>query len=251
VAQTHAYCRWMPATLFLFGLGFAAWAEQPVSCHLEAAKPLSRFSSDQLALLVKLNHADPVHLARLTSILVPNRWLPDEILYSPMPRTVPQLSEEKKAIVVDLAAQVFGAYEGGRLVRWGPVSSGDRHHQTPSGVYHLNWHQRVRVSSDNPTWVMPWYFNFESRHGFGLHQYSLPGRPASHGCARMLPEDAKWLFHWGEGWKFADGTRDVIQPGTLVILLGEYDSGAPQPWLQPDWWSRGVTLPLQQIATRK
>src|SRR5437773_2769046 len=140
-----------------------------------------------------------------------------------MPHVVPQLSRERKAIVVDLAAQVFGAYEWGRLVRWGPVSSGDRRHQTPAGTYHLNWHARVHVSTENPTWVLPWYFNFASRQGLALHEYALPGRPASHGCARMLAIDAKWLFDWGDGWTLAASTRELVQPGTLVLVFGKYD----------------------------
>jgi hypothetical protein len=168
-----------------------------------------------------------------------------------MPQAVPQLSQEKKAIVVDLAAQVFGAYESGRLVRWGPVSSGDRRHRTPPGTYHLNWHARVHVSTENPTWVMPWYFNFANGRGLALHQYALPGKPASHGCVRMLTVDAKWLYQWGDGWTLAAGTNEVNRPGTLVLLVGSYDFASPQPWLQPEWWARSVSLPVQQIATRK
>jgi len=251
VTQTPACCRLIPAAVFLCGLCFAAQSGRTIAYHLEAAKPLSRFSSAQLALLMKLNRADSAHLARLTRIVVPDRWVPDELLYSPMPQVVPQLSQEMKAIVVDLAAQVFGAYENGRLVRWGPVSSGARRRQTPPGTYHLNWHARVHVSTEDPTWIMPWYFNFSSSQGLGLHQYSLPGRPASHGCVRMLAIDAKWLFNWGEGWTLDAGTGELVQPGTLVLVLGRYDFRSPQPWLQPKWWARGVTLPVEQIAGRK
>jgi hypothetical protein len=42
--------------------------------HLEVTKPLSRFSSGQLALLVKLKHANAANLTRLQRILVPDRW---------------------------------------------------------------------------------------------------------------------------------------------------------------------------------
>ena len=246
--RTLVYCRLIRAVVVLAGFCFGAIAEQPITCHLETTGPLSRFSPAQLVLLAKLNHADFAHLGRLRRILVPSRWDRDELAYSPMPRTVPELSQEKKALVVDLAGQVFGGYESGQLVRWGPVSTGDRLHQTPSGTYHLNWHARVRVSSENSTWIMPWYFNFDSTLGYGLHQYSLPGRPASHGCARMLVVDAKWLFNWGDGWT-RDAVTGELQPGTLVLILGKYDFRAPQPWLRPAWWTRGVTLPLQQIST--
>jgi hypothetical protein len=228
VPVTHAYCRrWLPAT-FLCGLSVAASAET-ILYHLESATTLYRYSSSQLLLLRKLNHADAAHLPRLPRILVPNRWDEDELVYSPMPADVPRLSTERKAVVVDLPGQVFGAYEDGTLVRWGPVSSGGPRHPTPSGAYHLNFHARLKISTVDPTWKMPWYFNFSSTKGLGLHEYTLPGRPASHGCVRMLSTDAQWLFHWGE-------------PGALVLVLGRYNFGAPPPWLRPTWWSEGVTV---------
>jgi len=231
---------------FLCGMTFAAAQAQTIAYRLEASKPFSRFTAAQVALLAKLNHADANHLARLPRIVVPDRWDANELLYSPMPQFIQRLSSENKVVVVDLAAQVFGGYEDGRLVRWGPVSSGDRRHRTPPGTYHLNWHARVRVSSEDPTWIMPWYFNFSSGKGLGLHQYSLPGKPASHGCVRLLAVDAKWLYAWGDGWTMASDTREVTRPGTLVLLVGAYDFTAPQPWLKPQWWARGVSLPLEQ-----
>jgi hypothetical protein len=249
--QVRTFCGLVPTAALLCGTCFAAQPEQAVGYHLEPTTPLSRFTSHQRALLSKLNRADAAHLGNLRQVIVPNRWETDELLFSPMPREVPQLSDEKKAVLVDLAAQVFGAFEYGKLVRWGPVSSGDSRHRTPSGTYHLNWHSRVRISSEDPTWIMPWYFNFESRQGIGMHQYTLPGRPASHGCVRMLAVDAKWLFDWGDGWQVDPDTREVVQEGTLVLVIGSYDFGAGQPWLKPSWWARGITLPLQQLANAR
>ena len=217
---------------------------QTMPLRLERTQPLSRFSSGQVALLAKLNHADAAHLGRFSRILVPIRWEADENLYSPMPRVLDQLAGYDKALVVDLAAQVFGAYESGKLVHWGPVSSGDRRHTTPGGIYHLNWRARVRVSSENPTWIMPWCFNFSADRGLALHQFTLPGRPASHGCVRLLAVDAKWLFSWGDMWKLGDGWNDIEREGTLVLLVGKYDFTSPQPWMRPSWWTHGVSLDL-------
>ena len=241
-------CRHGPAMLLVCGLCCAAQAGQSdVTYHLGPAKPLSRFDRAKIALLEKLNRADAVHLARLKRVIVPNRWDLDPLAYSPMPLMVPELSGQSKALVVDLFGQVFGAYEFGNLVRWGPVSSGDSRHQTPAGLYHLNWNARIRISSENDSWVMPWYFNFSSKLGLGLHQYTLPGRPASHGCVRMLSTDAKWLFRWGEGWIMTSG-RQILQHGTPVLIVGSYDFGGSRPWLRPGWWARGVTLPASEMA---
>jgi lipoprotein-anchoring transpeptidase ErfK/SrfK len=241
--RNAAYVCARSVVLFAPSLCFAAQtAQADVTYHLESTEPLSRFSSKQRDLLEKLNRADGAHLSRLKRLVVPNRWDLDQLAYSPMPNSIAQLLDAPKALVVDLPAQVFGAYESGILVRWGPVSSGGPNHPTPSGHYHLNWNARIRISSENDSWIMPWYFNFDSNSGFGLHEYTLPGRPASHGCVRLLRSDAKWLFYWGQGWTLIPESGDILRHGTLVTILGRYDFTRPQPWLQPAWWSRGVTL---------
>jgi L,D-transpeptidase catalytic domain len=219
----NSACRLGSAIFLACGIGFAVQAGRiDVTYHLEPAKPLSRFDSSQIALLEKLNRADGSHLARFAAT--------------------------PKALVVDLPTQLFGAYEFGNLVRWGPVSSGDRLHQTPPGVYYLNWNARIRISSENNRWMMPWFFNFCNKIGLGLHQYTLPGRPASHGCVRLLLPDAKWLFYWGQGWALASDGQ-VLANGTPVLIVGGYDYGGDRPWLQPDWWARGVMLTSSDVAS--
>jgi hypothetical protein len=235
-------------TAVIFSICTLCWAagekKTSLAYHLEPARPLSRFGPEQILLLEKLNRADRAHLGNLKSVIVPNQWDLGLLAYSPMPLLVPWLSDERKALVVELTAQVFGAYEFGLLVRWGPVSSGGSSHATPSGHYNLNWNARVHRSTENVDWVMPWYFNFSNYRGFGVHQYDLPGRPASHGCVRMLETDAKWVFEWGEGWTLgSDDPRSIAQPGTPVLIIGNYDFRKRQPWLRPAWWTQGVTLP--------
>ena len=237
------------AMFFACGVYLAAQAGRTdVSYHLEPAEPLSRFGESQIVLLEKLNRADRGHLVRLKLLILPSQWDLDQLAYSPLPHSVSRFVVTPKALVVDLSTQLFGAYEFGNLVRWGPVSSGDRHHPTPPGLYHLNWNARIRISSEHHEWVMPWFFNFSSKIGLGLHHYTLPGRPASHGCIRLLRPDAKWLFYWGQGWELAfDG--QVLTNGTPVMIVGGYDYEGAQPWLQPGWWARGVTFPASDLAS--
>jgi hypothetical protein len=233
-----------PLIFFMCASGWAAGGkESRLAYHLEPARPLSRFEPEQIALLEKLNRADTAHLANLKQLIVPNHWDLGHLAYSPMPSVVPWLTDQRKTLVVVIGAQVFGAYEFGFLVRWGPVSSGRSAHETPSGRYNLNWNARLHRSSENEDWVMPWYFNFSNDRGFGVHQYDLPGRPASHGCVRMLERDAKWVYEWGEGWTLNPDSHDVVEFGTPVLVIGSYDFKKRQPWLKPAWWSTGVTLP--------
>jgi len=195
--------------------------------RLERHFDLHDFDSDQIELLEKLNRADRRHLARLRVLVVPDEWELDELAYSPMPLYSEWAAERGgKAIIIDIPGQCFGAYENGHLVRWGPVSSGRRGHDTPPELGHLNWRSRVRRSSFNYDWVMEWYFNFDLR-GLALHKYTLPGRPASHGCVRLLERDAIWIYNWGEA------ARKGFK-GTPVLVVGRYDFSAPPPWHDPE-----------------
>jgi hypothetical protein len=198
---------------------------EPVPADLRGA-----YSEEQLALLEMLNRADVRYLGRLDALVVPDRWDLDLLDYSPLPRQIAELSAQPKALVVHQPMQVFGAYEAGRLVRWGPVSSGRREYPTPSGLFHLKWRSRARHSTVDPTWYMEWYFNFHNKRGLALHEYALPGRPASHACVRLLRRDARWIFDWGEGWELDETRQRVLNAGTPLWILGKYDFGAPPPW---------------------
>jgi hypothetical protein len=202
-----------------------------------------RFAPDLLAVLEKLNRADLAHLWRQKTLVVPAEPLVDEWQYSPLPLTYAWAAPYTTALVVDQPSQAFGAYESGALVRWGPVSSGRKRAPTPAGLFHLNWRSPGRTSTEDPRWYMRWYFNFSSARGLALHQLELPGYPASHACVRLLERDARWIYAWGEEWQLDDDRRTVLQPGTPVLILGQYDFGAPRPWQQPGWLAKGVELP--------
>ena len=202
-----------------------------------------RFSSPQLEALEKINRADLEHLGQLREMLVPRTWSSDELDYSTMPRRYPSGEGHSKLVVVHLPGQMFGAYESGWLVRWGPVSSGARQAPTPEGLFHLTWRSAGHTSTINPEWFMRWYFNFDNRRGLALHQRSLPGHPASHGCVRLLERDARWLFEWGDAWTLDASQAHVTRAGTPVLIVGAYDSmrrrrgalrsGLPGPWPFP------------------
>lgn len=212
--------------------------------HLRAEPRELRWLGPQLlGLLEKLNRADAAHLGRLGVLVVPDGPIADELEVSPLPLTWGWAANLRKAVVVDQPSQVFGAYECGRLVRWGPVSSGRQKRPTPEGLFHLNWRMRERTSTEDPTWHMTWYFNFDNRRGLAFHQLELPGYPASHACARMLERDARWLYDWGEGWKLDRAKQTVVGDGTPVLVLGSYAFGTPPPWRSLEWLAQGVVLP--------
>jgi hypothetical protein len=232
----------------------AGWDQSPAAETYRIEAPpqegiTTRYSAAQLSLLEKLNRAGRAELARLPRIAVPERWRDDDRDYSPLPRRYDAAAGLPKLLVVHLPGQAFGAYEAGELVRWGPISSGAASSPTPPGLYHLNWRATEHVSTVNPDWHLPWYFNFDNGEGRAFHEYKLPGLPVSHGCIRLLGGDARWLFEWGDEWRIDARGTTVLTPGTPVVIVGAYAFDAPPPWHDVRWLRYPVSLPAS-IAGR-
>lgn len=235
------------AIILAYALSYRAVAQQasPISYHLEGTDPPTlpkRYTAAQIGILEKLNRRDREHLVRLDQIVVPDAWV-DEIAYSPLPAEWKWAEPQSKVLVVDQPTQLFGAYESGRLVRWGPVSSGRKETPTPSGTYHLTWRARSRRSTDNAQWLLNWYFNFINERGVSFHEFELPGVAASHACVRLLARDAQFLYGWGQEWTLSADKRSAVTEGTPVVILSTYAFDKPAPWLTLDWWKTPVTLP--------
>jgi lipoprotein-anchoring transpeptidase ErfK/SrfK len=202
----------------------------------------SEIGEEKMAVLLKLNRLDAQHLREGVTIVIPEQV--DELsAFSPFPQRVETVREIPKLIFVSLRVQAFGAYEFGNLVRWGPVSSGKKATPTPAGLYHTNWKSKATRSSINEEWMLPWYFNLDNKRGISFHQYDLPGYPASHGCLRLLADDAAWIYGWADQWTLSADRRRVEAYGTPVIVFGKYDYGKQAPWkhLVTDYGAASVT----------
>jgi lipoprotein-anchoring transpeptidase ErfK/SrfK len=215
---------------------------------VNAARMAKQYSPWQIALLETLNRRDVERLARLNRMIVPDAWPDDELALGVLPAAWASAESRAKVIVVSQPAQLFGAYEFGKLVRWGPVSSGREDTPTPAGVYNLTWKARSRRSTDNADWLLNWNFNFINARGVSFHQFELPGFAASHACVRLLERDAMWLYAWGEQWTLSPNGRDVTRPGTTVVVLGDFGHGKPGHWRSLEWWRRlPIELPIRTL----
>jgi len=189
----------------------------------------SEIGEEKMAALLKLNRLDAQHLRAGVTLVIPEQV--DELTaFSPFPDRIEAVREIPKLVLVSLRVQAFGAYEFGSLVRWGPTSSGKKASPTPAGLYHTNWKSKATRSSINNEWLLPWYFNLDNRRGISFHQYDLPGYPASHGCLRLLADDAAWIYGWADQWTLSTDRRRVEAYGTPVIVFGKYDYGKQAPW---------------------
>lgn len=120
--------------------------------------------------------------------------------------------EGERAVEVDLSEQKMLLKINDNIVREFTISSGASATPTPVGTFSIMLKNDVRIGAKPPHYVMP-KFQMITPQGAGLH--ALPslendngvfwteakdhlGRPVSHGCVRMAPEDADFTFVFTE-----------------------------------------------------
>ena len=178
--------------------------------------------------ILQLNRIDLEHLRQGATLVVPESPATMAEL-SPFPSSLGP-DTPPRLLLVSKRVQAFAAYEAGMRVRWGATSTGRSETPTPDGLFATNWRAKLRRSTDNAAWLLPWYFNFINASGVSFHQFDLPGYPASHACVRLQEADARWIYDWADTWVLADQGRRVEVHGTPVLVFGEYDFGKPGPW---------------------
>jgi hypothetical protein len=184
--------------------------------------------------VLKVNRVDSAHVHQGDTLIVPLvAPVPGDTLafdLSPFPLALAAVRDTSRLLLVSRRIQAFAVYDSGRLVRWGPVSTGRRETPTPSGLYRTNWKDKERYSTVDDSWLLKWYVNLQNFAGVSLHEYELPGRPASHSCVRLLESDARWLYGWAETWRLADDRRTVVKEGSPVVVWGRWDWNGRAPW---------------------
>ena len=186
------------------------------------------YTDGQQKVILQLNRYGAGRFKNGMVLSIPDTVLSSFADYTTFPKELPNTDTIPKLILVSLRIQSFAIYEAGRLIRTGPVSSGKKAAPTPPGRYFTNWKAKVKTSTIDDQWIMPWYFNIQNKEGIAFHQYELPGYAASHACIRMEEEDAKWLYSWADQWELDKYT--VVKNGTPVIIFGHYDFEGTQPW---------------------
>ena len=184
----------------------------------------------QLERIAALNRIDENKLLHLDSIVVMDSLNEDWLSYSPFPDSIPLVSDINKIIFISYPIQAFSFYIKGKLVYWGPVSMGKKSTPTPLGFFHTNWKSKLQISTENPEWLLPWYFNIVNASGVSLHQYQLPGYPASHACIRMREQDAYWIYTHADQWRLDKSQRHILLQGTPLVIYGNYAFGKARPW---------------------
>ncbi len=145
-----------------------------------------------------------------------------------------------KRIEIKLSAQSLTAYEGDEVVLTARVSTGavfssadgaSRDYRTPKGTFHVLRKRASRHMQGGTPGVdyfdlpgIPWvtYFTWSGVALHGTYWHNDYGRPRSHGCVNMTPEQTRWLFLWTE----------PAVPAGEEVLDAETETGTPIHVLQ-------------------
>lgn len=99
------------------------------------------------------------------------------------------------SVHISKGSQTMRVYVGGKLRHRWRVSTGRRGYRTPSGNYRPTRLERMWHSRKYHMSPMPYSVFF--RGGYAIHgtyETRRLGRPASHGCVRLAPGNARRLF---------------------------------------------------------
>lgn len=208
----------------------------------------TKYSAAQQKIIAASNRIDVGRIRIKTALVIPDTLLANFMEYSPFSATLTLPDSVNKFILINQRIQLFAAYENGKIVRFGPVSSGRKAKPTPNGLFYTNYKSKKKRSTVDGDWIMPWYFNISNKGGVAMHQYFLPGYPASHSCIRMYEEDAKWIFDWAQQWEISEDGATVIKNGTPVLLFGTYNFEKPSAWKKLPENSNAINLTEQELA---
>jgi hypothetical protein len=190
---------------------------------------------------------DERHIQKNSTVIIPPTFTDWDSL-SPFPASLPAAANIPQLILVSQRVQAVGAYEHGTLVRWMVTSTGKKDTPTPSKLYFTNWKGKLVTSTLEGGYKLPWAFNIDSMGGIAMHQFDLPGFPASHACIRLLEADAQWIYDWAKQWILADDGQTELAKGTPVIVFGDYAFGKRAPWKNLATDATATTLTVEELT---
>jgi lipoprotein-anchoring transpeptidase ErfK/SrfK len=125
---------------------------------------------------------------------------------------LPVQAEERVLARVSISEQVVRVYHEGRLMFTWPVSTAKAPKITPLGRFTPEFLSKNHRSSRYNNAPMPYAIFYRGNYAIhGTNQLKKLGRPASHGCVRLHPDNARILFRMVRAEGMAQ-TRVVIAP---------------------------------------
>ncbi len=106
-----------------------------------------------------------------------------------------QATADRLVARVSLDSQVMHVYHHGQLLYEWPVSTARAGKITPTGQWRPQWLSRNHRSSRYNNAPMPYSVFYSGHYAIhGTNEISRLGRPASAGCVRLHPDNARKFF---------------------------------------------------------
>ncbi|MFN4908508.1 MAG: L,D-transpeptidase [Bacteroidota bacterium] len=219
-----------------------------------ACSPLDSVSNAYKVMRL-LNRKDIQYLRVGDTLVMPDTIVQDLRAYSIFPQYWAGGDTIPKVILVSNVWQAYACYEYGELVRFAACNTGEERKPSFPGRYAVYWRQRLRISSLNDEWKLPFTVNFHLQAGSAFHQFDMPGRPVSHSCIRQFIQDAEWLYRWVRVAR-KDTIRHTYIPmsGTPVIILDVFNFARRRggPWLElTSNDTVGIELPTDPMSVEE
>ena len=113
---------------------------------------------------------------------------------------------------VSITSQEMKVYHEGRLIYTWPVSTAKRGSITRPGTFEPEFLSRNHRSRRYNNAPMPWAIFYDGNYAIhGTDQIKRLGKPASHGCVRLHPDNAEILFKMVK-WEGMEAMRVEIVP---------------------------------------
>jgi hypothetical protein len=157
-------------------------------------KKKSLMVQDRIALINKTHYLLVVHGSGNISTDKDEMFVPLDYSIEPkiLPEFLPGAANHEKYILIDLRQQYLGLYEWGDLKHCFPISSGTYKWMPIKNFVILNMDQ-IHFSSKYEQAPMDHALHIGK--DYFIHEGIVPGYPASHGCIRVFPLHARFLFY--------------------------------------------------------
>jgi hypothetical protein len=154
------------------------------------------FFRQQIALI---NRLEPMAVVDGTDNLSTDvKFIYVPLNFSIRPRILPErigtISHLPQFILIDIGQQCLGLYEYGKLIHLFPISSG--RNGTPAKKFVILSKEKDHYSTKYENAWMP--YSMRLFGNYFLHGGILPSYAASHGCVRLIYENAIFVYNWTE-----------------------------------------------------
>jgi hypothetical protein len=140
-------------------------------------------------LSLRLKYLLHSHMSYVSTIIEKEKARREEL------RRIAKRKQRKLLAKIDISKQRMHVYRGDRLLHTWKISSGKKGHSTPRGRYKDIATVKEYRSKKYNNAPMPHSVFF--RNGYAIHgtnSINRLGKPASHGCVRLHPKNAKKFY---------------------------------------------------------